>query len=50
VDCAVAGNADFIVTNDGHFKVLKDIQFPRVEVLSIDEFEQLLIERRKIGT
>ena len=50
VDCAVAGNADFIVTNDGHFKVLKGIQFPRLEVLSIGEFEQLLIERRKIGT
>ena len=25
VDCAVAGQADYIVTNDGHFNILKTI-------------------------
>ena len=50
VDCAVAGNSDYIVTNDGHFKVLKAIPFPKVETLSIDEFQQILVERRKPRT
>lgn len=42
VDCAVAGNADFIVTNDRHFNVLKDIPFPRLRVINSDEFLNLL--------
>jgi len=50
VDCAVAGNSDFIVTNDGHFNILKDVPFPKVETLRIDEFQQVLMERRKFRT
>ncbi len=46
VDCAIAGNGDFIVTNDRHFNVLKNIQFPRVEILTIDEFQKILFDRR----
>ncbi len=42
VDCAVSGNADYIVTEDKHFKVLKKTKFPKVEILSIKEFEKLL--------
>ena len=42
VDCAIASNADFIVTNDGHFNVLKNIPFPKVKVISIDEFMEIL--------
>jgi len=42
VDCAVAAGADFIITNDKHFKVLKDIPFPKVEVLNDDEFLKIL--------
>ena len=38
VDCAIAANAKFIVTEDHHFEVLKDIPFPRVEVISIEQF------------
>ena len=38
VDCAIAANAKFIVTEDHHFNVLKEIQFPSVEVINIDEF------------
>ena len=48
VDCAVAGNSDFIVTNDRHYNVLKTIQFPKVETLRIDEFQQILMERRRL--
>jgi len=38
VDCAISANADYLVSNDAHFRVLKDIQFPRVEVMALDEF------------
>jgi putative PIN family toxin of toxin-antitoxin system len=47
VDCAFAANADFIITNDNHFNVLKNIDFPSIPILKIDEFKELL-ERRKI--
>ena len=39
VDCAIAGNADFIISNDADFKILKTIDFPKVNVLTLDEFE-----------
>lgn len=42
VDCAIAGNADFIVSDDKHFKVLKKIPFPKVKVISADEFLSIL--------
>ncbi len=42
VDCAIAANADFIVTNDRHFDVLKSIPFPIVKVINIDEFMAIL--------
>lgn len=37
VDCAVAGNAKFIVTEDHHFDILKNIAFPKVDIIRIDE-------------
>ncbi len=38
VDCAIATNADYIVTEDSHFQHLKNIKFPPLVVLSLDEF------------
>ena len=46
VDCAVAGNADFIVSHDNHFNILKTIDFPVVEVLTIEEFREILNEQK----
>lgn len=46
VDCAVAGSVDFIVTDDGHFNVLRSIPFPKVHVLSSDEFLEMVLEGR----
>ncbi|MEK7256533.1 MAG: putative toxin-antitoxin system toxin component, PIN family [Bacteroidota bacterium] len=43
VDCAVAGRADYIVTNDRHFNVLKQTPFPKVKVLKIDEFLEMVL-------
>ncbi len=42
VDCAIAGNAVFIVSEDRHFRVLATIPFPRVEVIGIDDFMEYL--------
>lgn len=38
VDCAVAANAEYVVTNDSHFNVLKEIEWPKVLVLTLKEF------------
>ena len=38
VDCAFAANADYIVTNDSDFNVLKQISFPKIKVINVDEF------------
>jgi putative PIN family toxin of toxin-antitoxin system len=42
VDCAIAGAADFIVTEDRHFRVLKKIAFPKVQIISAKDFIELL--------
>ena len=38
VDVAVAANADLLITNDRHFEVLRQIEFPRVTILSLQAF------------
>lgn len=42
VDCAIAANADYIVTNDKHFNILKEINFPKVSCITIEEFIEIL--------
>lgn len=42
VDCAIAANAKYIVTEDHHFDVLRQIAFPSVAVIGIDDFVKLL--------
>ena len=42
VDCAIAANAKYIVTNDHHFDVLKSIYFPPVDVINLDDFMKLI--------
>ena len=44
VDCAIASNAHYIVTEDKHFNVLKHISFPKVSVIGIDDFLKQLSE------
>lgn len=38
VDCAVAGRVKYVVTDDKHFKILKEIAFPKVDIISIEKF------------
>lgn len=42
VDCALACNAKFIVTEDSHFNVLKELDFPKVDVVNLTEFIHIL--------
>jgi putative PIN family toxin of toxin-antitoxin system len=44
VDCAVAGNVDYLISNDKHFNELKAVEFPKLIVLTIDEFMDLLLK------
>lgn len=38
VDCAIIAGADYIVSEDAHFRILTDIPFPSVAVIRLDEF------------
>lgn len=42
VDCAFASGADYIVSEDAHFDVLKRTPFPMFNVLTMDEFLEKL--------
>ena len=42
VDCAFAGNANYLVTNDKHFNIVKKNKFPKINVINIVEFKQIL--------
>ncbi|MFN7118862.1 MAG: putative toxin-antitoxin system toxin component, PIN family [Saprospiraceae bacterium] len=44
VDCAIAASADFIVSDDAHFNILKNIDFPVVKVIGKDEFLEMLLK------
>lgn len=37
-DCALVSNADFLVSEDQHFKIFSTIEFPELKVIRIDEF------------
>jgi putative PIN family toxin of toxin-antitoxin system len=41
VDCAIASNAEYIVSNDKHFQILKSLKFPKLNVVSLQEFENI---------
>ena len=42
VDCAIASEAEYIVTNDKHFSPLREIPWPKVEIIKIAEFVKQL--------
>jgi len=41
-DIAVAGNADYLVTNDAHFNILKQLSFPKVTIITAEDFLKIL--------
>lgn len=38
VDCAVCGRAEFLVSNDKHFRMLHGVSFPPISIVTIQEF------------
>lgn len=38
VDCALASGARFLISNDHHYDILKHIDYPKVDVVTINEF------------
>ena len=44
VDCAFAANATYIVSDDKHFDILEKIPFPKISVLKLQEFLQILVD------
>ena len=43
-DCAIAANADYLITNDKGFNILKQIEFPKISVVTIQEFEKIILK------
>jgi uncharacterized protein len=43
VDCYISANADFIVTHDSDFNLLKNIDFPKVSIINSTEFQDILL-------
>jgi putative PIN family toxin of toxin-antitoxin system len=41
-DCAFAGNVHYLVTNDKHFNALSSIPFPKINVISLEVFKDIL--------
>jgi len=41
-DTYIAASADYLVTEDAHFKQLRSIQFPQVNVIGVDQFLKLI--------
>ena len=44
VDCAFAANAAYIVSDDKHFNILEKVVFPKIFVLRLREFMEILEE------
>lgn len=42
VDCALNSNSHLLVTHDNHFNILKEIDFPKIQIANIDEFAATL--------
>lgn len=49
-DCAISSAADYLITHDKHFDVLKQISFPAVNVVTAYEFEEILNKNRVSGS
>jgi len=45
VDCALNAGANFIVTNDKHFNILKTLDFPPIKVVDIETFKEMIMSK-----
>ncbi len=44
VNCAFAANAHYLVSDDRHFNILSAVQFPKINVISLAQFKELISE------
>ena len=42
VDCAIAGSANFLVSNDKHLRVLNNYPYFNVKLITLPEFKNVL--------
>ena len=42
VDCAIAANSNYIISNDCDFSILKNIEFPQLDVIPVAYFEKTI--------
>ena len=47
VDCAFAANAHYIVSEDHHYDLLRNIDYPRIEIIDIDNFVKMLQKKEE---
>lgn len=41
VDCAFVGNVDYLITEDKHFNALSEIEFPKINIIRLKDFQKL---------
>jgi predicted nucleic acid-binding protein len=41
-DLTISGNANYLVTNDRHFNPIKTLDFPQINIVTIDEFKKII--------
>ncbi len=44
VNCAFAANAHYLISDDRHFNILNTLQFPKINVITLAQFKELLSE------
>jgi putative PIN family toxin of toxin-antitoxin system len=42
VDAYLTSSSDYLVTNDNHFNVLKSVDFPKINVINVDAFVEVI--------
>ena len=42
IDYYIAANAEYLITNDKGFKIVQSIPFPKINIISIQEFEGII--------
>lgn len=47
VDCAVAANAMYLVSEDRDFNLLARVDFPKINVLRLENFKQILRSKKQ---
>jgi uncharacterized protein len=43
VDAYIIAGGEYLVSNDSHFNVLKNIDFPLVNIIKLDDFYQIIL-------